>query len=347
MTIYFMVPDRKAPTGGVKVMYGIARALREHGTDARVWQSSSQQHPEAVSEDRITLKAHDTLCVAEIGPAETRAALLEVPVVVINQGHYHTLGLASVREDVSQPYPRWGQVRAAVATSESVEQHLHEIGVGVPIHFLRIYVDDVFFRPITPLVEREKIVSFMPRRRGAALQSMLNTLRRDGTLDGWSIQSIDGMTTSEVAHALHRSRLFLHGAQEEGLGLPGLEAMACGALVAGFAGDGGREFMLEDNSFQLPADNLTQATRKLRQIISSFDDALPDLTEMTLRARARVDQNYSWARFSERVGTLSQTLVRASVGREVTVHHTTHLARLAARPTARQRLGLVRRALRP
>lgn len=53
----------------------------------------------------------------------------------------------------------------------------------------------------------------------------------------------------EVADILGRSAVFLSLSHREGLGLPPLEAMAAGCLVAGFHGDGGREYATAENGF--------------------------------------------------------------------------------------------------
>ena len=61
MTTYLMAPDRAAATGGVKVMYGIASALRQLGHEAVVWQSASQTSSEALCANSLRLEAGDRL----------------------------------------------------------------------------------------------------------------------------------------------------------------------------------------------------------------------------------------------------------------------------------------------
>lgn len=53
---------------------------------------------------------------------------------------------------------------------------------------------------------------------------------------------MDGLPQAEVAQALARAKIFLLGNEREGLGLPGLEAMASGCVTIGFHGGGGREY---------------------------------------------------------------------------------------------------------
>ena len=45
--------------------------------------------------------------------------------------------------------------------------------------------------------------------------------------------------------------IFLTFSNQEGFGLPPVEAMACGCLVVGYHGHGGKEFLKPEWSFRL------------------------------------------------------------------------------------------------
>jgi glycosyltransferase involved in cell wall biosynthesis len=73
--------------------------------------------------------------------------------------------------------------------------------------------------------------------------------------------SIHGVSHAESARLLAESAVFLTQSFPEGLSRKGLEAMACGAIVVGFAGGGSLEYMHHlDNCYLAPdADVLTCA----------------------------------------------------------------------------------------
>ena len=54
---------------------------------------------------------------------------------------------------------------------------------------------------------------------------------------------VEALSQRETADALRESTIFLHFTYQEGFGLPAAEAMACGNLVVGFHGFGGRSFV--------------------------------------------------------------------------------------------------------
>ena len=84
----------------------------------------------------------------------------------------------------------------------------------------------------------------MPRRRREDLLAGVQLMRRSGQLDGWTFELIDGVDARGVADVLGRSAIFLFGAEREGVGLPGAEALAAGAFVVGFTGHGAKELSL-------------------------------------------------------------------------------------------------------
>lgn len=348
MATYFMAPDRASATGGVKVMYGIAQALREGGHEARVWQSASASNPDAICANRLTLQPGDRIVAVEVAPPETRQALQGLPVVVINQGHYFTIGIHADYPDIQAPYPGWPDAVAVVATSEAICEYLQTIKVRTPLFPLRLYVDGVFLEQNIPFTERERIIAYMPRRRGTELNALINAAKRAPDIASWSFLPIDGMSTEAVAAALGTSKVFLHGGQAEGLGLPGIEAMAAGALVIGFPGDGGREFLTDDWGVPLPEGCLTEATTKFLDTLRSIERDEASIASKVQGATNFVSQRYGWEGFVERVSHIHEQLgPETAFDSRVVIEHTTHIARKANSIPLRKRLGMIRRAITP
>jgi glycosyltransferase involved in cell wall biosynthesis len=101
-----------------------------------------------------------------------------------------------------------------------------------------------------PLGRKKRQITFMPRKlpEDAAFITAAFKRRHARYADvPWL--KIEGVTQAEAARAMAENAVFLSLSHKESFGLPPLEAMACGCLVAGFHGDGGREYMTAENGW--------------------------------------------------------------------------------------------------
>ena len=102
-----------------------------------------------------------------------------------------------------------------------------------------------FFPPPAKPAPAPIRVGFMPRKN-KALAAMIRRMaearvKRSGLSLEWL--AIEGLAPDGVAEALRSCHVFLATGFPEGCPLPPLEAMACGCVVAGFAGFGGWDYM--------------------------------------------------------------------------------------------------------
>ncbi len=132
-----------------------------------------------------------------------------------------------------------------VAVSDPVARFIGEaLGTVPPV--LRPAIDPArFFPPVSKPAPRPVRVGFMPRKN-KALAAMIRRMAearapRTGLALEWV--AIDGLPPDGVAEALRSCHVFLATGFPEGCPLPPLEAMACGCVVAGFAGFGGFDYM--------------------------------------------------------------------------------------------------------
>ena len=132
-----------------------------------------------------------------------------------------------------------------VAVSDPVARFIAD-ATGVLPPILRPVIDPARFHPprVKPAPAPVR-VGYMPRKN-KALAAMIRRMTeeraaRTGLVPEWL--PIDGLSRDGVAGALRDCHVFLATGFPEGCPLPPLEAMACGCLVAGFAGFGGFDFM--------------------------------------------------------------------------------------------------------
>lgn len=244
-----MAPDLPTPSGGIKVIYRYVEHLRALGYEASVWhgtpgfsypQWSSSAPVETALE--LSFAPGDVLVMPETGGSKWSFLSNGEPVVMLCQGMDFVFADADFTSDVPGAYPGWTQARAALAVSEAIATFLeHACDDCFPIHRVPVEIES-YFEPLP----KQRTIALMPRRRREDLLGAVQLVRRSGRLGVWEILLIDQMTQAEVARALGQSAIFLFGAEREGIGLPGAEAMAAGCYVIGFTGDGAKEYLLPD-----------------------------------------------------------------------------------------------------
>ena len=92
--------------------------------------------------------------------------------------------------------------------------------------------------------------------------------------------AIENRSEGETAEILGHSAVLLSLPFLESLGLVPLEAMACGAIVAGFDGYGGREYATAENGVWLPSDHLEEAADALALLIQKIARNDPAMARM-------------------------------------------------------------------
>lgn len=93
---------------------------------------------------------------------------------------------------------------------------------------------------------KSKTISYMPRKlpEHATLLRHLLHLRLP---QGWEVVAIEKQNEADVARTLSKSSIFLSLCDQEGFGLPPLEAAVSGALVIGYTGQGANEYFESPN----------------------------------------------------------------------------------------------------
>lgn len=291
-----MAPDLPSPSGGMKVIYGYVEQLVALGHDARVWHGTPGfAYPDWPSTAPVDTGLHlpfdtgDVLVMPESGGGRWAFLNPDTPTVMLCQGMDFVFADADFTRDVPGAYPGWPQATCALGVSDAIVTFLeHACPPNFPIHRVPVGIEDYFVpRP------KERRIALMPRRRREDLIGAVQLLRRSGRLDGWEIVLIDGMTQHEVAAELGRSAIFLFGAEREGLGLPGAEAMAAGCHVVGFTGDGAKEYLAPDVASVVLDSDVVGMCGATLAAMELFDTDRAAFDARCALARERVTTRYS------------------------------------------------------
>ena len=264
--ILYLAHDTPTPSGGVRTIYRHVSILRKHGLDAFVVHAEQgYRYPFATSDAPVlaqrpglALRRDDVLVVPENFPLENLPQVPGLRCVVFLQ----SWSLAF--QGLSDPLA-WERlpVRRALCASELLLEFATDF-LGLSEARLAPDAVDPLFHPRPKKLR----IACMPRRMPEVAALIRDLFRlRHPLLRHVPWLEIDGVSEEEAAALLGESALFLCLGRLEGLGLPGLEALASGCLVTGFHGLGGREYARPDNGLWCGQEDVPDCVRKLGEAV--------------------------------------------------------------------------------
>ena len=275
--IIFLAPFRKNEiSGGIKTFHRHAELLAELGFDAWVYQPDgppSWLETRARLLTRLNPTVDDVLVFPEAlnGPL-VELVQLQARKVLFSQAHYYTL---------FNPIPpdRYGSLGfERVACQSTIAKGFLERVLGLSdIAILPCFVDPVLFCPR----EKRNQIALIPKklpREGAAIQKIFTLKYPELAGTGWEI--IENRSERETAEIFGRSAAVLSLPFLESFGLVPLEAMSCGAIVAGFTGYGGQEYATSENGFWFAPDHLEEVADALARIITGVERNDPEILRL-------------------------------------------------------------------
>ena len=128
-------------------------------------------------------------------------------------------------------------------------------------------VDHTIFFPDSSMRKENRIMC-LPRKHPEdikIIQSIVKTRCPQA-----NFVHIDGVTEAEIAVEYRKSDIFLATGYPEGFALPPMEAIFSGAVVVGFAGQGGREFLKDGETALIAEDG--DCVNAAKKMISLLED---------------------------------------------------------------------------
>ncbi|MDR4504153.1 MAG: glycosyltransferase [Candidatus Scalindua sp.] len=289
--ILYICHDCLEPSGGVKVIYSHVSHLVRNGFPSFVvhinegftlpWLKSNV--PVLYAKNGFRVSPNDIVVIPEDNKTAIRAFRdVQARKYIFCQNHYYIF--KGIRDGKS--WADYG-ISRIFCCSDIISRFIRsvfEIGEVPVIH--NAVCSDIF-KPR----EKKLQVAYMPRKTPGELdfiKTLFRFLFKQYQQVPWV--RIDNVNEEKVAEILSESEIFLSTSIYEGLGLPPIEAMACGCVVVGFHGDGGLEYASRDNGFWCEEGNLVECARTLGHVIGLINKKDKTVEKIKAGAQAKAAQ---------------------------------------------------------
>lgn len=163
------------------------------------------------------------------------------------------------------------KIESAISCSEFTRETMRRLGFLAPIQVVRPYLNQVFNTDAECSITRKLQVAYMPRKMPAEslyVQGLFKSLYPEHANIPWI--PIQGKSIDECAEILRQSAIFASFSHLEGLGLPPLEAMSSGCIVAGYHGHGGKEYINNGNGYWVDSGNHEGFAHAINNAVNSL-----------------------------------------------------------------------------
>jgi hypothetical protein len=299
MKIFHLLPPVFHASGGIKVHYQLAELERELGYESYVvypegtmctpsWFRHDVRYISESTMKSLANRQKDVVIGWEKNEEDLYRSLFRNKVMYV-QGHvfidrskdYYGLDIWFSSKHNQEMLPQFTEHRSAF--------------VSPFIDFRRFNFDLTLEYRTTKLLVQE-------RKGGHEAVDKLRLADEKGFLRDIQdmVKFVPDVSELKFAEELRNAQFFFAHSYPEGLGLCPLEAMACGALVVGFSGGGGSDFMQPMlNSFIVPDGDYPQLASLLYGL---FSGSLDSTREESVRAYAVLAaQRYSRERTKEQL----------------------------------------------
>ena len=305
--IYVLSPDNNGASGGIKILYRHVDVLNRNGYTASVVHQKKgfrctwfkNNTPIAYLND-ITINDDDFLVIPEIfGPHIYNLSNLaqiskKSKKVIFNQNcRYTFLGqnIASVTAPgLKLPYSDNEQYVATMVVSDDSAHYIKSLFPQQKVFRIHnaINIDTFTYqKSSTPQI------CFMPRKHADDAMQVLGALNLRGALKGVNVIPIDNMNEQQVADTMKKSLFFLSFGYPEGCPLPPAEAMACGCVVVGYDGFGGREYFKSEFSYPIDVGDIVGYTDCVEKLLTQAKKNISPLNKIAKEASNYVRKTYS------------------------------------------------------
>ena len=271
-SIYFVCPDQDVPVGGIKVIYQHVDMLVAAGAQAYVLHNTpgfrctwfDNDTPVKYSAGRFIPTKNDIFVLPEVIDPEIHTVLADYHKVIFNQNCYYTFDNLSPSSDHQRSPYLDPSVLGCLTVSEDSMHYLSYAFPKLNLFRIRNRIDPKTF---AYRADKKNQIAYMPRKNAPDSTQVFQMLRHRGALEGYEVIPIDGVSAERAAELIAESKFFFSFGSPEGFSLPPAEAMATGAVVVGYHGWGGSEFLVNGLAFPIETSDVLTFSRRAEQVL--------------------------------------------------------------------------------
>lgn len=298
--IYCLCPDDNTPYGGIRKTYNHVDILRELDFQAFVlhtkwgfrcdwFQSESPVVYMSTPFKPLTgldkngnkyelpaLGPEDILVIPELYAFQTvpYLAKLHMRGVIFNQNPFLSFTQEPFptgplkAENEGQSYYLDPQILGALVVSNDSKRYLKFAFPDLTVYRIHNSINSLLF---SYQPEKKKQIAFMLRKYQKDCLQVIQIIKARNRLKEWTFNPIDNLSEVQVAEILKESALFLSFSHQEGFGMPPVEAMACGCVVIGYHGQGGKEYLKPPYAHAIASGDIVHFVETVEKIALDYD----------------------------------------------------------------------------
>jgi hypothetical protein len=236
------------------------------------------------------LKENDFLVLSEIFGPHTADVRKGIKKIILNQNPFRCFDDYSFDKNDLKCAFKGRDIVAVIVCSEHDYNFMRFVFPELNLLRIRYGFSSRVFSCHEP---KKKQIAFMPKKHEQEARSLINILKFRGKLRDFEFVKMESMVGEEVAKTLKESAIFLSFNRREGFGMPAAEAMACGCVVIGYDGEGGKEFFKEEFCYPMREADLIGFAETVESVIDQFEKDKRSLLEMGKKASDFILNNYS------------------------------------------------------
>jgi len=327
MKLYFICPYESRPVGGIKQIYRQVDILNKAGLEAFVVHPNEgdrcewfQNETKIIYNSKIFDELHQRkskslkkrfkkifsnadlsegiLVIPEIFGANISKISYDNNFVIFNQNCFYTFNGFSLFKEVNEyPYNSKKHLGTIVVSANSKE-YLDYSFEGIDAHKITLGIDTTKF---SYSKDKKLRVAYMPRKLEEDVNQVIQILKARNSIGNWEFTPIDNKSEEEVALILKESAIFLSFNHREGFGLPPLEALACGCVVIGYTGQGGKEYFENTFSYAIENGDIFNFVKKIEEVADTYIENENSILEKCNNNYLFVKENYNFKKEEETI----------------------------------------------
>ena len=269
-----LCPDLIAPFGGVMKLYGLVDTLNANGIesfivhDDKTLQINWFDHSTRVTDFKsVEVKEDDLLIYPEVYGDKILNDYPGIKKIIFNQNSFYTLIPFNWNIDLAKKVYSHRDLVQVMVVSQNDFDFMHWLFPTVDLYKITLGIDPFLFHCTT---DKKKQIAVMPRKLVEDYNLLIQLLLLKGALEEYTIKIIDHVSLEECAKILRESEIFISFSNQESFGLPPAEAMACGCVVIGYHGQGGKEYFKEDLTFPIEQSDIVSYAKCIEKVIQQF-----------------------------------------------------------------------------